>query len=114
MKDEFGINRRPLVLTVGAVMFLLGIPAALSFGIWKDVLFFGKTVFDLMDFVATGILLPVGAIGISLFVGWAFWPKAGEELGGEHGPAPKWAPVWRWMCGIVAPLLIFWILIGGL
>lgn len=114
MKDEFGINRRPLVLTVGATMFLLGIPAALSFGVWKNVLFFGKTVFDLMDFVATGILLPVGAIGISLFVGWAFWPKAGEELGGEHSPAPKWAPVWRWMCAVVAPLLILWILIGGL
>jgi NSS family neurotransmitter:Na+ symporter len=112
--DEFNIGRKPIVLTIGGIMFLLGIPAALSFGAWQDVKFFGKTIFDLMDFVATGILLPVGAIGISLFVGWAFWPKAGEELGGEHGSAPVWAPLWRWMCGVVAPLLILWILIGGL
>ncbi len=111
--DEFDVRRKPVVYAVALVMFLLGIPAALSFGAWKEVLIFGKTVFDLMDFVATGILLPVGAIGISLFVGWAFWPKAGEELAGEYGTMPAWAPLWRWMCGIVAPLLILWILIGG-
>jgi NSS family neurotransmitter:Na+ symporter len=112
--DEFNCGRKPMVILLGGIMFLLGIPAALSFGAGKEFLIFGKTVFDLMEFISTGILLPVGAIGISLFVGWAFWPKAGKELGGEHGDAPSWAPVWRWMCGIVAPLLILWILIAGL
>ena len=111
--DEFGIRRKPVVLTIGALMFLLGIPSALSFGAWKEITFFGRTIFDLMDFIASGILLPVGAIGISLFVAWA-WPNASENLGGEHDPAPVWAPLWRWMCGLVAPLLILWILIGGL
>lgn len=112
--DEFHIGRKPAVITVGLVMFFLGIPAALANGVWSDVKIFGLNFFDLMDYLSLKILLPVGAIGICLFVGWAFWPTAGEELGGEHGPAPSWAPVWRWMCAVVAPLLILWILIGGL
>ncbi|HYK74193.1 MAG TPA: hypothetical protein VEV44_13890, partial [Pseudoneobacillus sp.] len=42
----------------------------LSFGILSDVKFFGKTFFDLADYLVSNLGLPLGALFISLFVGY--------------------------------------------
>ena len=48
----------------------LGSLCALSFGILGDVKVFGLTLFNLFDYTSSNILLPVGGMIISLFVGW--------------------------------------------
>jgi len=111
--DEHNISRCNGTISTGLVLFLVGIPASLSFGPWSDLTLFGMTIFDLMDFFATKLLLPGGAIGMALFVGWVFWPEAAQALNAEGQTPPRWAPIWRWMCAVVAPLLILWVMIGG-
>ncbi|HDX9591315.1 sodium-dependent transporter [Bacillus multifaciens] len=62
-------KKRPSAsLIIGLLIFVVGIPAALSFGVLSDVKFFGKTFFDLVDFMVSNILLPFGVLAISLFV----------------------------------------------
>ncbi|MGG2015975.1 sodium-dependent transporter [Bacillus sp. S10(2024)] len=62
-------KRRPSAsLLIGLFIFIVGIPAALSFGIMSDVKIFGKTFFDFVDFMVSNILLPLGVLAISLFV----------------------------------------------
>lgn len=111
--DEHNVSRHKGTIWTGFVLFLVGIPASLSFGPWADITLFGMTIFDLMDFFATKFLLPGGAIGMALFVGWVFWPDAANSLNAEGEPPPRWAFVWRWMCAIIAPALILWVMIGG-
>ena len=50
--------------------YLLLLLAALSFGIWSDVTLFGLNIFELFDFTASKIILPIGGIIICLFTGW--------------------------------------------
>tara|TARA_B100000676_G_scaffold312928_1_gene389960 strand:+ start:73001 stop:74314 length:1314 start_codon:yes stop_codon:yes gene_type:complete len=113
LSDEHDFSRHKGTIATGIILFLAGIPAALSFGPWADVTLFGMTIFDLMDFFATKLLLPAGAIGMALFIGWVFWPTAADNLNRPDVSPPKWAPVWRWMCAIISPALILWVMIGG-
>jgi len=112
--DEKGVSRRTAAWGSGAVMFLIGIPASLSLGVWKDYTIFGKGIFDFLDYLSSNLLLPLGGIFIALFVGWFFSEKALEEAtaGGKHRfPVAR---IWMFICKFIAPLAIAWILISGL
>lgn len=49
---------------------LLAIPAALSFGLLSKVTLFNKSVFDLLDFTTSNILMPLNALFICIVTGW--------------------------------------------
>ncbi|MCF7922937.1 MAG: sodium-dependent transporter, partial [Candidatus Marinimicrobia bacterium] len=70
--DEKGWNRKNAVLIFGGTIFLLGVPSALSFNVLSDFTLFGKTFFDVVDFLASNILLPFGGLMIAIFAGWVW------------------------------------------
>jgi neurotransmitter:Na+ symporter, NSS family len=109
--DETSSNRKPATLAMGVVVFFIGVPSALSFGPWSDFKLFGKTFLDLMDYLASNLLLPFGGIAIAVFVGWAVSQRMMTEV---FGGATLPARVWLWMLRTVAPAAIIWILISGL
>ena len=112
--DERKIARPKAALSTGMICFFCGIPALLSFGPWKDVTIAGKGILDAMDYAASNLMLPLGGIAMSLFVGWAILPRAMNEAtaGGLHDFA--WAGFWRAMCRYIAPAAIAYILVAGL
>lgn len=57
---------------LGILTFVFGIPSALSYGVMADVHIFGKTFFDAMDFLISNLLMPFGALCLSLFTGYIF------------------------------------------
>lgn len=67
-KGKGGRNR--LSWIVGILIFLVGLPSALSFSMLADVSIFGKTIFDSADFLVSNILMPTGALLISIFVSY--------------------------------------------
>lgn len=65
LMDEFGWDRRRAALISGIMIFVYGIPSALSgvggaFSGWLAGL----------DWIVTNLMLPFAGIGLSLFVGW--------------------------------------------
>lgn len=54
----------------GLLIFVVGIPSALSYGLLSDVSIFGKSIFDAFDFLVSNILMPLGALLIAIFVPW--------------------------------------------
>ncbi len=70
--DEKGWSRKKAVLVFGTVTFLIGLPSALSYNVLSDFRIFGRNFFDSVDFLSANILLPLGGLLISLFVGY-FW-----------------------------------------
>ncbi|CYK05679.1 sodium-dependent transporter [Streptococcus pneumoniae] len=66
---------------LGILTFVFGIPSALSYGVMADVHIFGKIFFDAIDFLASNLLMPFGALYLSLFTGYIFKKAlAMEEL----------------------------------
>lgn len=63
-------RRRKITWMTGILIFIAGIPAALSSGILADFTPFGKTMFDLSDYLVSNILMPLGALLIAIFTGF--------------------------------------------
>ncbi len=68
--DEKKWKRHNASIFMGIFVFLVGLPSALSFNVLADVKIFGLTFFDLADFLASNILLPLGGFFIAIFVAW--------------------------------------------
>ena len=68
--EQFGLTRKKATLLNCLIAMVLGTLCALSFGPLRDMTVFGLTVFDLFDYVSSNILLPLGGMMISIFVGW--------------------------------------------
>lgn len=68
--EEHGMSRRGATLLNTAIAMVFGVLCALSFGVLDGFRIFGMTLFDLFDYVSSNILLPVGGMAISIFVGW--------------------------------------------
>ncbi|RIW38822.1 sodium-dependent transporter [Bacillus salacetis] len=63
----------------GILVFVVGIPSALSFGVLTDFQIIGKSFFDFADFITSNIGLPVGALLISIFTGYVLKKSAVKE-----------------------------------
>ena len=112
--DERGMKRRKAAIVLGLIIYLLGIPSSLSLGVWSDFTIAGKGFLDLMDYIGSNILLPLGGISVSLFVGWVILPRALAEATADGAHPFPLAPVWVFICRYVAPIAVGWILVSGL
>lgn len=83
--EKSNISRKKATILVCLGLFILSIPSILSFGVWSNVLIFGKNFFDLFDFVASYILLPIGGLFTCLFIGWVWGIKNIEQELTSHG-----------------------------
>jgi NSS family neurotransmitter:Na+ symporter len=112
--DEKGWSRHRAVLVFGTVSFLVGIPSALGSGAvkWLTELPFGHESFlDLMDFAFGNLSLAVGAVLLSLFVGWRWGMRQAVEEIHSEGLAP-WLPrAWSVLLRFVCPVAIVVILV---
>jgi neurotransmitter:Na+ symporter, NSS family len=91
----------------GLLIFVVGIPSALSYGLLSDVLIFGKSIFDAFDFLVSNILMPLGALLIAIFVPWKMKKDVLiEEF--KHGSAnvKRWFSLWLLAIRYIAPVLI--------
>ncbi len=113
--DEKGWNPKIAAVVAGVTIFVLGIPSSLSLGVWSDFHIIGEKGFlDSMDYVASNILLPVGGILISIFVGWVMADKMKEEVTNNGEKPFPFLGAWLFICRFVAPVAVAWILVSGL
>jgi NSS family neurotransmitter:Na+ symporter len=72
--EEFHLSRRTAAIAVTATCAVIGTFCSLSLGKFDGLQLFGKSLFDLFDFVTGQIMLPVGGFFTCLFLGW-FVPR---------------------------------------
>jgi len=77
--NQKNTNRTKFSVIIGILTFVIGIPSALSYGSLSDTLIFGKTIFDLMDFLVSNILMPLGCLALSIFTGYVLDKKVAQE-----------------------------------
>jgi NSS family neurotransmitter:Na+ symporter len=104
--DQVGWARKKAVLIVGFVIFALGVPSGLSFGVMSDVKFMDKTFFDVVDNIASNYLLPLGGMLTAVFVGWKWGIANAREEIERHETRFHWADQWGFLIRYVTPVAV--------
>jgi NSS family neurotransmitter:Na+ symporter len=96
---------------IGAGTFLLGLVTVFSFSTWENTyplgqfeVFATRTPFDLIDYLVSNILMPLGGLLYALFAGW--WLSRQTllaEIGLEDGAMFK---LWMVLVRVIAPLAV--------
>ena len=107
--NQRNTNRTKFSVIIGILTFIVGIPSALSYGSLSNTLIFGKTVFDLMDFLVSNILMPLGCLALSIFTGYVLDKKVAlEQLHIDENKKSSLVlfKVWLFLLRYVLPIII--------
>ncbi|MBL4601452.1 MAG: sodium-dependent transporter [Emcibacteraceae bacterium] len=107
-----GKSRVKMAWFSGMIAWSIGMFMVFSFNILADFkpldfipLYEGKNLFETMDYTVANVLIPINALLIALFAGWAMSNKMAEkQLGFAHGS--KEFILWRISTKYVSPLAI--------
>lgn len=76
-------KRKAISVIASILVFIISIPATLSFSSLSGIKFGAGTIFDNMDFIVSNILMPLGALGTTLVVGQLLDKQALKERFGK-------------------------------
>ncbi len=83
--EERKLSRNKATALNTAIALVFGTICALSFNVLGDFKIFGMTMFELFDYVSSNVLLPVGGMALSIFVGWIIDRKIVDEQLTDYG-----------------------------
>ncbi len=113
---QHGLSRAKAAWVASASVWIVGIGSVLSFNAWAQwhpLAFIGRfqtmTVFDVLDFVSSNLMLPVGALLTCTLIGWRLpGSLVDTELTEETSAVRRWVLfLLRYICplGILAVLV---------
>jgi NSS family neurotransmitter:Na+ symporter len=102
--ENGGMNRHLACLWSGTVTWLLGLGTVFSFNLWEDVRLFGKTIFDVLDYLTANLMLPIGGLLLALFAGWVMHEHDSHDELSDDGTAVY--RLWRFLIRYVSPVAV--------
>lgn len=98
------LKRWKVTAICGLLIFLIGLPSAMSFGILGDVTIGGRQILDAIDTGVSNFLLPLGGILVAIFVGWRVERALVlREADLAHSLSGR---IWIWLLRIPVPVTI--------
>jgi NSS family neurotransmitter:Na+ symporter len=104
-------SRRRLAALAGLAIWFAGLATVFSFNIWADIkplgvfpAFADKTIFDLLDYLVSNLLMPLGGIVVCILAAWvlpAAVTRAGTGIASE-----RTFQFWLKLVRYFAPLVI--------
>ncbi|MEM9387184.1 MAG: sodium-dependent transporter [Pseudomonadota bacterium] len=114
------LNRRMMAPLLAGAAFLFGLLTVFSFNLLGNFhplafipRFEGQTIFGLLDFSVTNVIMPLGGMLYALFAGW--WISSAVTSAELELP-PFWYRLWQLFTRFVAPIaigLVFVFSLGG-
>lgn len=102
--ENKGINRVKAAALGGFTAWLIGLGSLFSLNIWSGYKLFGKTFFDLVEYVTANIMLPLGGLLIAIFAVWKMSEASvRNELGLDEGIGYR---IWRFLVRYLVPVAI--------
>ena len=115
VSEEFGMRRRKAATIVTLTCSAVGVVCALSFGPFEGVKIFGMSIFDLFDYVASNIFLPVGGMLIAIFTGWYLDKKlVRDEITNNGALKASYLKFVIFLLRYIAPVAIAFVLLNQL
>jgi len=103
------LRRWPATAGMGAIVFLIGIPSALSYGALAGVRIGSLGILDAIDHGVSNFLLPAVGIGTALYVGWRL-DRINILTESDFGDSGA-GHTWLWLVRILVPATILGILL---
>ena len=111
MLEHRGIGRHVSAWVIGFGVWVVGIASVFSFNLWSDVLLFGRSVFEALDYLASNLMLPLNGLLSAIFAGWIMAKTATEEeLAMEAGLGYS---EWRFVVRYIAPAGVATVLLSS-
>lgn len=112
LTEKRQFSRLKACVTSGLGLWVLGLGTVLSFNVWENHKLFGKTFFDLMDFLTANLMMPLGGLCVAIFAAWVIKSKvAEEELGMGAGLLFK---AWQFAMRYLTPVGIVIVFLNAL
>ena len=119
LEETSGLGRKKITILSGALLWVVGLGTVFSFNIWSDFTpldmikpMRGKTVFGLIDYFGSNLLMPIGGILMAMIAGWIISKASSrEELSIKD---ERIFNVWRFLIRFVAPATVLAIFISNL
>ena len=113
--EEAKMSRHKGTVIATVAITIIGFFASLSMGPMSDFLIFGKNFFDVLDWTSANVLLPLGGLFITLYVGWVWGPKTTlTELSNNGELSISYLGVLMFLCRFLAPLAIAIVFLNGI
>lgn len=107
LHEERKVSRKSAALTVTLVCCVIGSFCSLSLGRFDGLQLFGKSLFDIFDFVTGQIFLPIGGFFTCLFIGWYVPRKlVRDEFTNDGTLRGRFFPVYIFCVKYVCPVCI--------
>lgn len=104
--NDVKVPRRAAVPLAFISMMTVGIFCTMSFGPLADFKIFGKTIFDLLDYLTSNVGMPITALGLAIIAAWVNWEETRKQLTTACSLSPLTLDIIRFGIGVIAPLVI--------
>ncbi|GEN44321.1 sodium-dependent transporter [Alkalibacillus haloalkaliphilus] len=104
-----GLTRKAATLTMGSIIFVLGITASLGFGVWSHIQINGNNILDMMDNITANVILPLGGLLMAIFVGWYLNREQAVKNSEIESPILQkvWYNIVRFLVPVVMVVILF-------
>jgi len=113
--EELKMARKKATILAMVASSILGMFAVLSFGPLSGWRVADKSIFDILDYTTSNIMLPVGGLCVVVFVGWILKPSVRiRELTNNGKIKSRFYPLYIYLIRFVAPIAIAFVFLYGL
>jgi NSS family neurotransmitter:Na+ symporter len=103
--ENRNMTRESACLWSGLITWFVGLGSVFSFNIGSEFKIFNQTIFELLDYLTTNLMLPIGGFCIAIFAGWVM-SKADSQQELEL-KTPWHYQLWKTLVCYVAPAAVF-------
>ena len=113
--EELHWKRSTASVVASLAVFAVGAFCALSFGPLNHVRLFDKTLFDFFDMLTASYIMPIGALLMTIFLGWVYpKPDVRDELSNGGTLKARFFGIYYFLLRYIAPIALIIIIIYGI
>ena len=106
LQNEWHLSRKVATIVNWVSLFLLGSVSALSFGPWSGFTVSGRNFFDLLDYLCSNYMMPLGGFAVAILAGWVAWPMMRQQITAVKPYSEAALSLLRIMIAFLAPILV--------
>ena len=109
--QRFSWSRNKAAALTTLSLWVVSLGTVFSLNIWDSPIFFGKTLFDALDYLTANVFMTLGALATALFCGYILNMEQLESIFGNGSPA---VPVFRIVIRYLVPMFVAALVLASL